>query len=127
MSPNRSLKPLAFIRKAPLNDNTRLRIDATVDQLIRVAPRAGFSIHDLNKLLDSGLELDELLIAQLPQRSNARPEGECQLATDPVCTMEVDEETTEFTSEYDGETYYFCSNACKEEFESGPEEYIAAA
>jgi YHS domain-containing protein len=45
----------------------------------------------------------------------------------PVCTMKVDEETTEFTSEYVGKTYYFCSNACKEEFESDPELYIAAA
>jgi YHS domain-containing protein len=49
------------------------------------------------------------------------------MATDPVCTMKVDEETTEFTSVYDGQTYYFCSNACKEEFESNPERYIAAA
>ena len=49
------------------------------------------------------------------------------MATDPVCTMKVDEEATEFTSEYDGTTYYFCSNACKEEFENDPERYIAAA
>jgi YHS domain-containing protein len=47
------------------------------------------------------------------------------MATDPVCTMKVDEESTEFTTEY--ETYFFCSNACKEEFESDPEQYIAAA
>lgn len=48
------------------------------------------------------------------------------MATDPVCTMKVDEETTEFTSEYDGEIYYFCSNACKEEFESDPERYVGS-
>jgi YHS domain-containing protein len=40
--------------------------------------------------------------------------------------LKVDE-TTEFTSEYESETYYFCSHACKEEFESDPEPYIAAA
>jgi YHS domain-containing protein len=49
------------------------------------------------------------------------------MPTDPVCTMKVDEESTEFTSEYDGITYFFCSNACKEEFESDPERYVAAA
>ena len=43
------------------DDNTRLLIEATIDQLIRVARRAGFSIGDLNKLLDYGLELDELV------------------------------------------------------------------
>jgi len=45
----------------PLAVNTRLLIEATVDQLIRVAPRAGFSIRDLNNLLDSGMALDELV------------------------------------------------------------------
>src|SRR5579872_232991 len=49
------------------------------------------------------------------------------MGVDAVGTMKVDEETTEFTSEYDGVTYVFCSNACKEEFESDPERYIAAA
>ena len=49
------------------------------------------------------------------------------MAIDPVCTMKVDDESTEFTTEYDGITYFFCSNACKEEFESDPEQYIAAA
>ena len=48
-------------RRAPLDDNTCLLIDATVDQLIRVAPRAGFTIRDLNNLLNSGMELDELV------------------------------------------------------------------
>jgi P-type Cu+ transporter len=45
---------------------------------------------------------------------------------DPVCGLKV-EETTEFTPEYDDETYYFCSKACKKEFESDPEQYVAAA
>jgi hypothetical protein len=60
MSRTRSRKP-ALIRRVPLDDNTRALIDATIDELITVAPRAGFSIHDLNKLLDSGMELDELV------------------------------------------------------------------
>jgi len=47
--------------RVPLDENTRLLIEATVDQLIRVAPRAGFSIRDLNNLLDSGMALDELV------------------------------------------------------------------
>lgn len=44
-----------------MDENTHLLIEATVDQLIRVAPRAGFTVRDLNKLLDSGMELDELV------------------------------------------------------------------
>lgn len=49
------------------------------------------------------------------------------MATDPVCDMQVDEAHAEFTTEYDGKTYYFCSESCKEEFESDPEEYVSAA
>ena len=61
MSHNRSHRSLAFIRKTSVGDNTRLLIEATVDELIKVAPRAGFSIRDLNNLLDSGMELHELI------------------------------------------------------------------
>ena len=61
MSHNRSHRPLAFIRKVSVDDNTRLLIETTVDELARVAPRAGFSIRDLNNLLDSGMELHELI------------------------------------------------------------------
>ena len=49
------------------------------------------------------------------------------MATDPVCTMQVDTADAQFTTEYDGKTYYFCSEHCKEEFESDPEEYLPAA
>ncbi|HYL12073.1 MAG TPA: YHS domain-containing protein [Terriglobales bacterium] len=49
------------------------------------------------------------------------------MAIDPVCNMQVDETDAEFTTEYDGKTYYFGSESCKEEFESDPEEYITAA
>lgn len=57
----RSSKRPVLIRRAPLDDKTRLLIDATIDQLLRVAPHAGFSVRDLNNLLDAGLELDELV------------------------------------------------------------------
>jgi YHS domain-containing protein len=49
------------------------------------------------------------------------------MAVDPVCNMQFDEADAEFTTDYDGKTYYFCSEHCKEEFENDPEEYITAA
>jgi uncharacterized membrane protein YraQ (UPF0718 family) len=36
---------------------------------------------------------------------------------DPVCGMEVDPEETAHTIEHDGQTYYFCSQSCKESFD----------
>lgn len=41
---------------------------------------------------------------------------------DPVCGMEVSEDT-EFKVEYAGKVYYFCSPGCKAEFEANPERY----
>ncbi|WP_297071002.1 YHS domain-containing protein [Thermococcus sp.] len=42
---------------------------------------------------------------------------------DPVCGMEVDE-NTRFKVEYSGKVYYFCSPGCKAEFEADPERYV---
>ena len=46
-------------------------------------------------------------------------------AIDPVCDMEVDTETAQFISEYQGETYYFCSPGCKRDFDSNPRQYLS--
>jgi adenylate cyclase len=42
------------------------------------------------------------------------------MATDPVCGMRVDTDDAAATVEYKGETYYFCSLACRDTFLSDP-------
>jgi len=44
---------------------------------------------------------------------------------DPVCGMELTYETTQARSEYNGQTYYFCSMSCKEDFDKDPEKYVS--
>ena len=46
------------------------------------------------------------------------------MAMDPVCHMEVDEATAQWTSEYKGQTYYFCAPGCKASFDKDPEKYL---
>jgi YHS domain-containing protein len=46
------------------------------------------------------------------------------MAKDPVCGMTVDEQSAAGTSEYQGQTYYFCSNGCKAAFDKEPEKYV---
>lgn len=46
------------------------------------------------------------------------------MAKDPVCDMDVDEKTAAGTSEYKGQTYYFCSLGCKKSFDKDPERYL---
>jgi len=48
------------------------------------------------------------------------------MAIDPVCGMEVDEQTAAATSEYKGKTYYFCAPGCKAGFDKDPEKYLGA-
>ena len=46
------------------------------------------------------------------------------MGLDPVCGMEVSPVTAEAQSEYKGVTFYFCSDTCKEEFDTDPLRYV---
>jgi YHS domain-containing protein len=47
------------------------------------------------------------------------------MAVDPICKMEVDEESANWTSEHEGKTYYFCNRGCKVTFDENPDYYLA--
>lgn len=61
---------------------------------------------------------------KLPELQTIKKGGE-QMATDPVCKMEVKESEAAATSEYKGNKYYFCALACKKAFDQDPEKYLA--
>ena len=49
------------------------------------------------------------------------------MAKDLVCGMDVDEREARekgLTSEYQGQTYYFCAAGCKRQFEKNPEQFV---
>src|SRR5258706_1223241 len=46
---------------------------------------------------------------------------------DPVCGMTVDSQKAAGSFEYNGQTYYFCSNGCLEKFHAEPERFLKAA
>jgi YHS domain-containing protein len=48
-------------------------------------------------------------------------------AKDPVCDMLVDVATARLTSDYHGETVYFCAAGCKRAFDKDPERYLIQA
>ncbi len=43
---------------------------------------------------------------------------------DLVCGMDVDPKTAPAKSEYQGQTYYFCSSGCKRAFDKEPQKYL---
>lgn len=44
-------------------------------------------------------------------------------ARDPVCGMEVNVEKAAGESRYHGRTYYFCTEACKRQFDEQPRKF----
>lgn len=49
------------------------------------------------------------------------------MAKDPVCGMDVNPDTAQaarLSSEYNGETYYFCGRGCKLDFDEEPAKYF---
>jgi Cu+-exporting ATPase len=47
------------------------------------------------------------------------------MAKDPVCGMHVDEASSRFKSEHNGQIYYVCCEGCSRSFEEEPEKYLA--
>src|SRR5262245_52417067 len=60
-------------------------------------------------------------------RKHPRATGGICMHTDPVCGMKIDEKDANFKSQNQGETYYFCSEECKERFDQNPQQYTQAA
>jgi P-type Cu+ transporter len=42
---------------------------------------------------------------------------------DPVCGMDVDTTDAAGQSDFNGKTYYFCSDSCKEQFDENPQQF----
>ena len=49
------------------------------------------------------------------------------MRVDPVCGMQVDEGEAKYVLAHDGQTYYFCSEGCRAEFERHTEDYAGAS
>jgi Cu+-exporting ATPase len=45
-------------------------------------------------------------------------------AIDPVCGMEVQTDSAQFTAEHDGQRYFFCSRGCMLDFQENPARYL---
>ncbi|MFC3068334.1 heavy metal translocating P-type ATPase [Phenylobacterium soli] len=55
---------------------------------------------------------------------HAAPADDGKTATDPVCGMKVNPNTTPHHAEHAGETFHFCSNGCRTKFEADPVKYL---
>lgn len=63
-----------------------------------------------------------LMLLSMPEKVQL---PEHRMAIDPVCGSEVDPaEVGTRSYEFKGQTYYFCTKDCRDEFEDNPQDYI---
>ena len=72
---------------------------------------------------DAGHQGRSHMLAAMPGGEMEQP----RTTIDPVCGMTVDPDKTDYSSVHAGETYYFCSEGCKESFDKDPGKYIGGA
>ncbi len=61
-----------------------------------------------------------------PEAGIHTPAQKVKTVKDPVCGMDVRTDAP-VNSVYEGQTYYFCSSACKKAFGANPTKYIKGA
>src|SRR5438128_2568323 len=59
----------------------------------------------------------------MDEASRQHGSASAEMAIDPVCEMTVDPRTAR-SAEYDGKTYYFCSEGCRTKFLADPAKYL---
>jgi YHS domain-containing protein len=47
-----------------------------------------------------------------------------QTNVDPVCGMRVDPQKAAGSADFDGRTYFFCAESCRDEFQKHPQKYL---
>ena len=46
------------------------------------------------------------------------------MAVDPICKMNVNEVDSKYTTVHEGKKFFFCSAACKQQFDKSPQKYV---
>ena len=61
----------------------------------------------------------------MSRHTEPHPSQALPVVKDPVCEMDVDPATSEHRSEYDGQTYHFCSGHCQASFQTDPQHHLS--
>lgn len=97
-----------------------------VDKKLTVDPEISFSAgshHDAIRMPYREFErLAQPIVAEFASEPPA-PATSRTAYTDPVCGTTLEKGSAAARSHHEGETYYFCSQGCKMEFDDNPYEY----
>ncbi len=100
-----------------------------VDKRLTTDPEVSFSAgshHDAIRMPYQEFErLVQPTVAEFASGPSLSSPPRTTTLTDPVCGAGLQEDTAAGKSEHRGETYYFCSQSCKMEFDDNPYAYAA--
>jgi YHS domain-containing protein/CBS domain-containing protein len=80
----------------------------------------------LRRLLDHVEFLSEHMRDYISTAGYTEPDDEQMKVADPVCGMVFGQRKAAAMIEYDGQAYYFCTEACRRQFEADPVQYSPA-
>ncbi len=102
------------VKRAPFS--SKLRVQGRIVQIVEGLEPGEPIITSGNFLVDSESRM---------RLASSGPASAAKSERDPVCGMKVDPNATAaFKAQLNGETYYFCSDECKKDFEASPEKYV---
>lgn len=100
-----------------------------VDKHLTTDPEVSFSAgshHDAIRMSYREFErLAQPTVAEFALGPSPSSLPRTAVLTDPVCGASIHEHTAAGRSDHRGETYYFCSQSCKMEFDDNPYAYTA--
>jgi len=76
-------------------------------------------------LLAEGAPVDHVRV-EVPEQTE-RKGDQMETVKDLVCGMDIDPATAAASEEYEGKTYYFCSQSCHERFVATPDQFASSA
>jgi xanthine dehydrogenase accessory factor len=104
----------------------------TDSRLVALRAPAGLNIHAASPEEIAVSILAEIISVNRSAESARKNKVELSVvgnreAKDPICGMTVDISKAKHTSEFHGNTFYFCCAGCKQEFDKQPDRYALAA
>ncbi|MCH8813664.1 MAG: heavy metal translocating P-type ATPase [Chloroflexi bacterium] len=75
------------------------------------------------ELAGAAADTSPIAVEVRPSEQQQEEEAMAERVTDLVCGMEIDPKTAATKMDYQGTTYFFCSDACHNRFMSEPEKY----
>jgi xanthine dehydrogenase accessory factor len=112
-----------YLRDAGVSEERLARLHAPAGLDLGASEPAAIALSIMAEIVQTSRQADK----QISRREEAEIATSTAIsAVDPVCGMTVEIATARYTTELDGQRFYFCCAGCKRSFVKEPERYLIA-